>query len=325
MKIVFQHDSILPVRTYGGTERILLWHMKELLRQNHQVTYIGNPLSQLTELGIEHIPYDKCSRINWRSLIPKDADILHLQHNSLEEFSIPHVCTVHGNGQLGEEFFVNSVFVSENHAQNHGANAYVHNCFDLSEYQGDVLLRKYSAKSFAFLAKASWKVKNLKQCIQICRQNKKTLHIMGGRYFFPSRYIKGHGLVNDLQKREILGQCDALLFPVRWHEPFGMAVIEAMLVGRPVFASPFGAMPEIIHSEVGVICKNFDDLNQTVQSSQHHFNSATIKKYAQAQFPISKYTKHYLQIYERIIAKEQLHEKSPVWRFSSPPQQLLAF
>jgi glycosyltransferase involved in cell wall biosynthesis len=36
------------------------------------------------------------------------------------------------------------------------------------------------------------------------------------------------------------------LFPIRWEEPFGFVVVEAMARGVPVIATPRGAMPELI-------------------------------------------------------------------------------
>jgi glycosyltransferase involved in cell wall biosynthesis len=41
-----------------------------------------------------------------------------------------------------------------------------------------------------------------------------------------------------------------LLFPIRWEEPFGFVVVEAMARGVPVIATPRGAMPELIEPGV---------------------------------------------------------------------------
>jgi glycosyltransferase involved in cell wall biosynthesis len=41
-----------------------------------------------------------------------------------------------------------------------------------------------------------------------------------------------------------------MLFPIRWEEPFGFAVVEAMARGVPVIATPHGAMPELIEPGV---------------------------------------------------------------------------
>ena len=53
MKVVFFHNVKLPVLKYGGIERILYWHMVELVKQGHKVVYIGHPESQVQDKGIE--------------------------------------------------------------------------------------------------------------------------------------------------------------------------------------------------------------------------------------------------------------------------------
>jgi glycosyltransferase involved in cell wall biosynthesis len=49
---------------------------------------------------------------------------------------------------------------------------------------------------------------------------------------------------------------DAVLFPVRWLEPFGLVPLEAMAVGRPVVATGLGGSGEyLVHEEN---CLRFD-------------------------------------------------------------------
>ena len=48
------------------------------------------------------------------------------------------------------------------------------------------------------------------------------------------------------QKSEFLGNARALLFPVQWEEPFGIALAEAFAAGTPVIASRRGATQEQI-------------------------------------------------------------------------------
>jgi glycosyltransferase involved in cell wall biosynthesis len=51
-----------------------------------------------------------------------------------------------------------------------------------------------------------------------------------------------------------MGQAAALLCPVAWDEPFGLAPVEAMATGTPVIAFRRGAMEEIIrHGETGFL------------------------------------------------------------------------
>jgi UDP-glucose:tetrahydrobiopterin glucosyltransferase len=52
----------------------------------------------------------------------------------------------------------------------------------------------------------------------------------------------------------LMGQSVALLAPIAWDEPFGLAPVEAMAAGTPVIAFRRGAMQEIInHGETGFL------------------------------------------------------------------------
>ena len=133
MKIVFHSSTPLPVKAYGGIERIVFWHMVELARQGHEVVLIGHPDSDVSSYGIEHIPY-AASDLDWEELIPSDVDIAHLSYNHSVRSGLPTVSTVHGNGQIGEKLLENSVFVSKRHAEIHGSDVFVHNALDFNEY-----------------------------------------------------------------------------------------------------------------------------------------------------------------------------------------------
>ena len=62
------------------------------------------------------------------------------------------------------------------------------------------------------------------------------------------------GEINERQKTKFLGEALALVFPIDWPEPFGLAMIEAMACGTPVLAFRRGSVPEIIDEGVtGVI------------------------------------------------------------------------
>jgi len=63
------------------------------------------------------------------------------------------------------------------------------------------------------------------------------------------------GEVPHERKIELLCQAKALLFPIRWNEPFGMVMLESMACGSPVLAFPEGAAPEVVEDgKTGFLC-----------------------------------------------------------------------
>ncbi|GAB2634484.1 glycosyltransferase family 4 protein [Nocardia goodfellowii] len=63
------------------------------------------------------------------------------------------------------------------------------------------------------------------------------------------------GEADAIAKRLLLSQARCLLFPIRWEEPFGIVMIEAMACGTPVVALRGGAVSEVVeHGVTGFIC-----------------------------------------------------------------------
>jgi glycosyltransferase involved in cell wall biosynthesis len=54
------------------------------------------------------------------------------------------------------------------------------------------------------------------------------------------------GEVGGRRKQELFARARALLMPIRWPEPFGMVMVEALATGTPVIAFPEGSAPEIV-------------------------------------------------------------------------------
>jgi glycosyltransferase involved in cell wall biosynthesis len=73
--------------------------------------------------------------------------------------------------------------------------------------------------------------------------------------------IRFVGEVNDVEKNVLLGGADALLNPIQWEEPFGIACIEAMACGTPVMTLRRGSMPELIDDGItGVVAPTTDEI-----------------------------------------------------------------
>jgi glycosyltransferase involved in cell wall biosynthesis len=322
MKILFNHTEIVPVKRYGGTERILYWLMKELVLLGHEVYLAGYPQCQVEDIGVKLLPYKKDT--DWRFLIPKDIDVIHLMSQPSFDFDKPIIITLHGNGKVGETFHPNTVFLSKKHAENHGSKEFVYNGIDLDEYPVSLNSNK-GWNRFMFLAKASWKVKNLKACIKACKYHKKYLEVAGGRGFSFSSYINFNGLVDQEKKLELLNNTDALLWPVRWHEPFGVAVIESMALGNPVISSKYGSLPELVNEKTGILCDNYQEFEDAIGFMENNFDPEYLRSYVEDNFTAKIMAESYLKYYQQVARGETINPTTPHTVSSRDPQELLPF
>lgn len=73
------------------------------------------------------------------------------------------------------------------------------------------------------------------------------------------------GEVGGVRKLDLLANAEALLNPIRWTEPFGLVMIEALACGTPVLTFAEGAAPEIVeHGRSGFLCDGEDDMAAAV-------------------------------------------------------------
>jgi glycosyltransferase involved in cell wall biosynthesis len=79
--------------------------------------------------------------------------------------------------------------------------------------------------------------------------------IQPGQHAFFEREIAPHvdgsrvrfvGEVGGAAKRALFARARGLLMPIRWDEPFGMVMVEALACGTPVIAFPEGAARELV-------------------------------------------------------------------------------
>ena len=74
------------------------------------------------------------------------------------------------------------------------------------------------------------------------------------------------GQVGGAEKDEFLRNAAALLFPIRWPEPFGLVMPEALACGTPVLALAEGSVPEVIENgATGFVCHFEDELVRAVE------------------------------------------------------------
>jgi len=90
--------------------------------------------------------------------------------------------------------------------------------------------------------------------------------IQPGQQAFFDREIAPHidgervrfvGEVGGSAKRSLFARARGLLMPIRWNEPFGMVMVEALACGTPVIAFPEGAARElVIDGKTGFLVKD---------------------------------------------------------------------
>lgn len=313
MHILFVNQAPIPVFAYGGTERVI-WDLgKSLAQLGHQVSYLV-PQGSSCDFG-RIIPLRP--GLGWQQQIPADVDIVHFQFNPglTAELDRPCIVTQHGNSEESLPLPRNTVFVSRNHAQRHGSREFVYNGLDWSAY-GPVDFSRPRLHHH-FLGKAAWRVKNVQGAIDVSLDAGVELFVMGGTRlnfkrgfrFTWSRRIHFAGMVGGQRKFDLLNASRGLIFPVLWHEPFGLAVIESLYFGCPVFATPYGALPELVPPSCGFLSNSRAALVDAIGSRT--FDPHACHRLAVEHFNATRMAEGYLEKYQRVMDGEQLHAVAP--------------
>jgi glycosyltransferase involved in cell wall biosynthesis len=151
--------------------------------------------------------------------------------------------------------------------------------------------------------------------IDIAERSGRRLVICGivqDRAFFTERIeprIDGErvlyrGSVGPQERAAILGSSVALLHPIRFAEPFGLSVVEAMACGTPVIAYRKGSMPEVI--DEGVTGRLVVDVDEAVAAvaGVPGIDRAGCAKRARERFSAGRMVEDYLAIYRKIVSSK---------------------
>jgi glycosyltransferase involved in cell wall biosynthesis len=103
--------------------------------------------------------------------------------------------------------------------------------------------------------------------------------------------------------RELLTEARCLIMPIRWHEPFGMVMVEAMASGTPVVALRRGSVPEVVrHGETGWICDEPDELPAWLGRCGELDSSACVA-HVRKHFSAEVMAQGYVDVYRRTIER----------------------
>jgi glycosyltransferase involved in cell wall biosynthesis len=330
----------IPPRLYGGSERVASYLTEELVALGHDATLFASAQSitaaelvpccaqplRLNPAVRDIIPYymlmlDKVRRM------ASEFDILHFH---IDQFHFPifseiahrTVTTLHGRQDLPDlahlyRGFPEMPLVSISNAQRApipDAN------YVATVYHGlprDLLAPTLHPRGgyLAFIGRISPE-KGVDRAIAIARAVGLPLRIAAKVDRVDEEYFRAEiepllkqpgidyiGEIDDRRKNEFLGEARALLFPIDWPEPFGLAMIEAMACGTPVLAFRRGSVAEVI--DEGVTGRIVDSVDEAIDTLGWvlALDRGRVRQRFEERFTATRMAQDYVTVYERLIGK----------------------
>jgi glycosyltransferase involved in cell wall biosynthesis len=331
----------VPPRLYGGTERIAAYLTDALVAQGHDVTLFASGQSITTAKLVpccaqplrlnpavrDPIPYYMLMLDKVRKMASQ-FDILHFH---IDQFHFPifndlkyqTLTTLHGRQDLPDLRqlylgFPDMPLVSISNAQRRpvpSAN------YIGTVYHGlpvDLLSPTDHGRGgyLAFIGRISPE-KRVDRAIEIARAVGLPLKIAAKvdrvdlEYFQteiePLLSLQGIdyiGEIDDRRKNSFLGDARALLFPIDWPEPFGLAMIEAMACGTPVLAFRNGSVPEVVDS--GVTGEIVDSVSEAIQriGTVLGLDRGRVRRRFEQRFSADRMARDYVKRYEDVLRRK---------------------
>lgn len=257
MHVVLYARDRLPVRHYGGTQRIVVYLARGLAAAGHRVTLVAGAGSDVPEAGLVPLSAADLRRVDLdlRPRIPSGADVLLAFAPLPMEPGLPWIRSLHGNRRPGVVGSPNTLYLSRNHAERHGASAFVYNGIDLDELH----YRPTKSGYDLFLGRLH-AVKGHRWAVAGARRTGRRMIVAGGWRPSLTRRTRYTGQVGGERKAELLAGAECLWMPAQWDEPFGLTLVEALASGTPVLGTRRGALPEIVTPDVGALGDTLDAL-----------------------------------------------------------------
>jgi glycosyltransferase involved in cell wall biosynthesis len=116
------------------------------------------------------------------------------------------------------------------------------------------------------------------------------------------RSVSFLGEVAGTRRKELFCNAKALLMPIRWSEPFGMVMVEALACGTPVIAFPEGAAGEIvIDGENGFHVADERQMSEAI-GCLDQIDPLRCRASVAERYDITTVTERYEAVYESAVA-----------------------
>ena len=122
------------------------------------------------------------------------------------------------------------------------------------------------------------------------------------------------GSAGPAQRNQLLGKACALLHPINFDEPFGLAVIESMACGTPAIAFNKGSMPELIeHGKNGFLVSDCEEAVEHVARIKD-VDRSDCRRTVEDRFTVDRMVEKYLEVYTQVLeeANKDLRTAKPL-------------
>ncbi|MEV0002805.1 glycosyltransferase [Micromonospora sp. NPDC050980] len=127
------------------------------------------------------------------------------------------------------------------------------------------------------------------------------------RFFYEqvAPYVDGDlvrwvGTVAGPERDDLVASARASLFPLRWEEPGGTAVVESLSLGTPVLATARGCLPELIaHGRTGLLATDEEELGELVLTAGL-LEPGECRREAAERFTPARMAQRYVELYDRV-------------------------
>lgn len=342
MKILLTVDPEIPVppTNYGGIERIVSSLSKAYTQKGHEVILLANPNS--TEVSAQKIigwkgltsrgKKDMLSNtMQIFSVVRKyKPDIIHSFSRLFYLFPvflltkskvvqtyqrrISKRTTNQANllAQNKIKFTSCASYMHEGFANNHKWHG-IYNFTDTNFFT----FNENSIGEYLFFLGRIEDIKGTKEAIEVALATNIKLIIAGniqeGHDDYFEKYIQPNldnplieyvGPVNDEQKRDLLQKAKAFLFPIKWEEPFGIVMAEAMACGVPVIGFRRGSVAEVVkEGETGFIVDDVEGMIDAVKQIDS-INRENVRKECVQRFSLEVISQQYIDLFNRILNNE---------------------
>jgi glycosyltransferase involved in cell wall biosynthesis len=248
-------------------------HPESIERALFEADHVGRAFDAIDAAAAEGRPFDvihdHCGYTPLAMANRIDTPLVHTVHGPFDDDTKPHYATHGGKGAV--------VCISHSQASmappETPVAAVVHNPIDVDSWPIGLQKQDWLLWLGRFVPE-----KGPQRAIRVAQKTGRRLVLAGtvqpGWERFFAEEIQPHidgeairfvGEVGGVRKQQLFADAFAFLMPIRWPEPFGMVIVEALAAGTPVLAFRQGAAPEIVeHGKSGFLVDDEDEMADMV-------------------------------------------------------------